>query len=257
VTHLRSGANSGVELELAALGGRVTMVEAELVTAQATHDQLAAEVERLRVDNQRLRTRVDELTAQVEQLRRASKRQAAPFSKGMVVLHPRRPGRKPGMAYRRHARRPVPDPDQVSRIIDVGLPEARPHCGGALSVERMACQYQQDLPRCRRPRSAATTSRSAAASSVGDGSSPVPLSRPPSLGCGRRPGRPTCGRAGSVGVQGIGPAGGQGRPVARPGRHHHHPWSGDPGAGTSGAALAADLRCLSRWRAGQPGRGPG
>jgi len=186
VTHLRSGANSGVELELAALGGRVTMVEAELVTAQATHDQLAAEVERLRVDNQRLRTRVDELTAQVEQLRRASKRQAAPFSKGMVVLHPRRPGRKPGMAYRRHARRPVPDPDQVSRIIDVGLPEARPHCGGALSVERMACQYQQDLPRCRRPRSAATTSRSAAASSVGDGSSPVPLSRPPSLGCGRR-----------------------------------------------------------------------
>jgi transposase len=147
VTHLRSGAcSSGVEVELAALRGRVTMVEAELVTARATHDQLAAEVERLRVDNQRLRTRVDELTAQVEQLRRASKRQAAPFSKGMVVLHPRRPGRKPGMAYGRHARRPVPDPDQVSRVIDVGLPEACPYCGGALSVERMACQYQQDLP---------------------------------------------------------------------------------------------------------------
>ena len=147
MTHLRSGAcSSGVEVELAALRGRVTMVEAELVTARATHDQLAAEVERLRVDNQRLRTRVDELTAQVEQLRRASKRQAAPFSKGMVVLHPRRPGRKPGMAYGRHARRPVPDPDQVSRVIDVGLPEACPYCGGALSVERMACQYQQDLP---------------------------------------------------------------------------------------------------------------
>jgi hypothetical protein len=146
VTHLRSGASSGVEVELAALGGRVTMVEAELVTARATHDQLAAEVERLRVDNQRLRTRVDELTTQVEQLRRASKRQAAPFSKGMVVLHPRRPGRKPGMAYGRHARRPVPDPDQVSRVIDVALPEACPHCGGVLSVERMACQYQQDLP---------------------------------------------------------------------------------------------------------------
>jgi transposase len=49
----------------------------------------------------------------------------------MVVLRPRRPGRKPGMAYGRHARRPVPDPDQVSRVIDVGLPEACPHCGGA------------------------------------------------------------------------------------------------------------------------------
>jgi transposase len=147
VTRLRSDpCGSGVEVELAALRGRVTMVEAEIVTARATHDQLAAEVERLRMDNQRLRTRVDELTAQVEQLRRASKRRAAPFSIGMVVLHPRRPGRKPGMAYGRHARRPVPDPDQVSRVIDVGLPEACPHCGGALSVERVACQYQQDLP---------------------------------------------------------------------------------------------------------------
>jgi transposase len=116
------------------------------VTARATRDQLAAEVERLRVDNQRLRTRVDELTAQVEQLRRASKRQAAPFSKDTVVPHPRRPGRKPGMAYGRHARRPVPNPDQVSRVVDVGLPESCPHCRGALSVERMACQYQQDLP---------------------------------------------------------------------------------------------------------------
>ena len=62
MTHLRSGASSGVEVELAALRGRVTMVEAEPVTARATHDQLAPEV---------------------EQLRRASKRQAAPFSKGM------------------------------------------------------------------------------------------------------------------------------------------------------------------------------
>lgn len=147
MTHLRGGAcSSGVEVELAALCGRGTMVEAELVTARATRDQLAAEVERLRLDNQRLRTRVDELTAQVEQLRRASKRQAAPFSKGMAVSHPRRPGRKPGTAYGRHARRPVPDPDQVSRVVKVGLPESCPHCGGALSVERMACQYQQDLP---------------------------------------------------------------------------------------------------------------
>jgi hypothetical protein len=49
VTHVRSDpCGSGVEVELAALGGRVTIVEAELVTARATRDQLAAEVERLR-----------------------------------------------------------------------------------------------------------------------------------------------------------------------------------------------------------------
>jgi hypothetical protein len=47
----------------------------------AERDRLVAEVERLRVDNQRLQTRLGELAAQVKQLRRASKRQAAPFSK--------------------------------------------------------------------------------------------------------------------------------------------------------------------------------
>jgi transposase len=88
-------------------------VEAELVAARATRDQLAAEFERLRVDNQRLRARVGELAAQVEQLRRASKRQAAPFSKGTTVPRPRRPGRKACTAYGHHARRSVPDPDRV------------------------------------------------------------------------------------------------------------------------------------------------
>jgi chromosome segregation ATPase len=72
VTHGPSEAGSdGVEVELAALRGRVVMVEAELVAARATRDQLAAEFERLRVDNQRLRARVGELAAQVEQLRPA------------------------------------------------------------------------------------------------------------------------------------------------------------------------------------------
>ena len=62
------------------------------------------------MDNQRLQAHVDELAAQVEGLRRASKRQAAPFSKGTTVPRPRRPGRKAGTAYGHHARRPVPDP---------------------------------------------------------------------------------------------------------------------------------------------------
>ena len=111
MTHGRSVARSdGAELELAALRGRVATVEAELVAARATRDQLAGEVERLRVDNQRLRARVGELAAQVGQLRRASKRQAAPFSKGTVAPHPRRPGRQAGTAYGHHARRPVPTP---------------------------------------------------------------------------------------------------------------------------------------------------
>jgi transposase len=131
-------------VELAAPRGQVAMVEAELLAVRAACDQLAGEVERLRVDNQRLRARVGELAAQVEGLRRASRRQAASFSKDTTAPHPRRPGRKAGTAYGRHARRAVPD--RVDRVVDVGLPAACPHCGGALTVERVACQYQEDLP---------------------------------------------------------------------------------------------------------------
>src|SRR4029453_6356473 len=72
-------------------------------------DGLAGEVERLRADNQRLVARVGELACQVEELRRAGKRQAAPFSKDRPAAHPRRPGRKAGAAYGRHGRRPVPE----------------------------------------------------------------------------------------------------------------------------------------------------
>jgi hypothetical protein len=183
MTHRRSDAGSdGVELELAALRGRVAMVEAELVAARATRDQLAAEFERLRVDNQRLRARVDELTAQVEGLRRASKRQAARFSKATTVPHPRRPGRKAGTAYGHHARRPVPDSDRVSRVIDVGLPEACLRPARTVAVRSASSGWpassKKTSSRCRRPASPAMTSRLAAASGAGDVSSPLTPSRP-------------------------------------------------------------------------------
>jgi len=85
--------------EVAVLRERVAMVEAQFRAVRAERDRLAGEVERLRVDNQRLQTRVGELAAQVEQLRRAGKRQAAPFSRDTPIPYPRRPGRKAGAAY--------------------------------------------------------------------------------------------------------------------------------------------------------------
>ena len=175
MTHGLSDARSD-DVELAGLRGRVAMVQAKLLAVRAAHDQLAGEVERLRVDNQRLRARVGELAAQVEELRRACRRQAAPFSTGTTAPHPRQPGRKAGIAYGHHARRPVPD--RIDRVVDVRLPAACPHCSGALTVERVACQYQEDLPHPERPRSAATTSRLAAASGAGGVSSHVTPSRP-------------------------------------------------------------------------------
>ena len=123
---------------------RVVMVEARCQAVTAERDRLAGEVERLRADNQRLVARVGVLVARVEELRRAGKRQAAPFSKDRPAPHPRRPGRKAGAAYGRHGRRPVPQ--RVDRVVAVALPDACPGCGGELRLERVASQYQEDLP---------------------------------------------------------------------------------------------------------------
>src|SRR6266542_4538468 len=115
-------------------------------TARLARDNavLRAEVDRLLREIQRLQARVAELAGQVEELRRAAKRQAAPFSKDAPARRPRRPGRKPGQAYGRHGRRLVPA--RVDRVVAVALPASCPHCGGLLEVERVACQYQEDLP---------------------------------------------------------------------------------------------------------------
>ncbi len=129
---------------MAWLRGRVAVVEAEWQAVRAERDRLAGAVERLTVENQRLSDRVGELVARVEELRRAGKRQAAPFSKDRPVPNPRRAGRKPGAAYGRHARRPVPQ--RVDQVVVVGLPDVCPSCGGEVAVERVACQWQEDLP---------------------------------------------------------------------------------------------------------------
>ena len=107
-------------------------------------ERLGAENERLRAERERLQEINERLRGEVEALRRAAKRQAAPFSKGDPTPHPRRPGRKPGAAYGRHAHRPVPE--QVDQVVTVRLPACCPDCGGELALERVAVQYVEDLP---------------------------------------------------------------------------------------------------------------
>jgi transposase len=123
---------------------RVAVLEAEDQRVRAERDQLAGQVERLEVGNQQLRARIGELAWQVEELRRAGRRQAAPFSKDRPNPSPRRPGRKAGDAYGRRARRPVPD--RVDRVVSVPLPAACPSCGGPIAFERVADQHQEDFP---------------------------------------------------------------------------------------------------------------
>jgi transposase len=135
--------------------------------AQPTYQQLLDENRELRAENTQLRTenaqlkrrvtqleaQVEQLTAQVRQLTvqlqealRASKRQAAPFSKGPPKDNPKPPGRKPGPAYGTKAHRPIPT-GQPDEIHDAPLPDRCPDCGGPTVEDQTAHQYQMEIPR--------------------------------------------------------------------------------------------------------------
>lgn len=99
--------------------------------------QLEQERERLREENEQLKRRLEEA-------QRATKRQAAPFSRGTRKQQPRRPGRKSGAAYgTRHGKSL---PDHVDEVIDVPPPPRCPS-GGALTVEKIEAQYQHEIVR--------------------------------------------------------------------------------------------------------------
>jgi len=95
---------------------------------------------------EQLTAQVRQLTAQLHQALRAGKRQAAPFSKGPPKDDPKPPGRKPGLSYGTKAHRPIP-PQPPDEIIDVPLPDTCPHCGEPVVEERIAEQYQTEIPR--------------------------------------------------------------------------------------------------------------
>lgn len=109
----------------------------EVARLEAERTRLERERDRLRRENERLRK-------ELEAARRAGFRQAAPFSKGAPTPHPRQPGRKPGAAYGRQGRRPVPE--AVDDPYDVPAPPTCPACGGAVEDTHVTVQYQEDLP---------------------------------------------------------------------------------------------------------------
>ena len=119
--------------------------------SQQIIDDQRREIERLREDlrrseaeRQRLRRENEKLKEELEAARRAVSRQAAPFSRGTRVAHPRRPGRKRGAAYGSHAHRPTPS--HIDETYEARLPQACPHCHGSVRPVRVAMQYQEELP---------------------------------------------------------------------------------------------------------------
>jgi transposase len=106
--------------------------------------QLEREQEQWQQERERLREENERLKRQLEEAQRASKRQAAPFSRGWRKANPKPPGRKSGAAYGQHHRKAIPK--QVDEVIAVPAP-ARCECGGKLKVESIQPQYQQEIVR--------------------------------------------------------------------------------------------------------------
>lgn len=107
--------------------------------------QLENENERLEKEHQRLEDEIKRLRKELEGAQRATRRQAAPFSRGLPKGQPKTPGRKSGTAHGQHHQRPIPD--HVDEEITVSAPEQCPACGGALIVERVEPQYQEEIVR--------------------------------------------------------------------------------------------------------------
>src|SRR5579862_8159049 len=117
----------------------------DLDHARQENGRLRKENDRLRRETERLKRETERLRRELEAALRASKRQAAPHSRGNSKANPKRPGRKPGRDYGRQACRPTPL--RVDEQIAVPLPAHCPHCGGG--VERKSCvtQYQEEIVR--------------------------------------------------------------------------------------------------------------
>lgn len=108
-------------------------------------DRAEQEIDRLRRENDRLKQEAERLRRELEAALRASKRQAAPHSRGNPKANPKQPGRKPGKSYGRQACRPIPS--RVDERIAVPLPEHCPHCGGGVERESCETQYQEEIVR--------------------------------------------------------------------------------------------------------------
>jgi transposase len=107
--------------------------------------ELEGQNARLRAENSRQGAQIKRLQARLEESRRAGKRQAAPFSRGTRKTDARPSGRKPGADYGTKARRRPPPPERVDEHVDVPAGERCEGCGGAVVVEKVVEQLQEEI----------------------------------------------------------------------------------------------------------------
>ena len=111
---------------------------------QGDKDRLQRDLDRMQRQREQMQRELERLRKALETARREAKRQAAPFSRGQRVANPKRPGRKPGRAYGRRGRRRIPS--HVDETYEAPLPARCPDCKGRVQRDRVAMQYQEELP---------------------------------------------------------------------------------------------------------------
>ncbi len=107
--------------------------------------QLRKDIQQLEEEKRRLEEELKRVRNDLEAAQRAGRRQAAPLSRCQPKSHPKRPGRKSGLAHGPHHHRPIPD--HIDEEIHVTAPAQCPDCGGPLTLERVESQYQEEILR--------------------------------------------------------------------------------------------------------------
>ena len=107
-------------------------------------ERLERDKAKLIEDRDHWKRRSEHLEKELEAARRAGRRQAAPFAKDRPQGRGGRPGRRAGAEYGRQGRRR--EPTQADETHVAAAPTTCPDCGGAVALDRVASQYQEDLP---------------------------------------------------------------------------------------------------------------
>lgn len=105
-----------------------------------TKDQRIAELEKQLAQALEI---IQKLQKEVEELKRAGKRQAAPFARRKLVERPKRPGRKKGQG--KFANRAMPTIKQITETKTAKL-HGCPECGGRVRDIHKHEQYVTDIP---------------------------------------------------------------------------------------------------------------
>jgi transposase len=115
-------------------GQRIAELEEQLIQALRAIEKLKKQTELLKAEN--------------EELKRAGKRQAAPFARRKLVEHPKKAGRKTGQG--KFSRREQPTPKRVDKTKRARL-HGCPQCGSRLSDIHKHEQFVSDIPKIIKP----------------------------------------------------------------------------------------------------------